>query len=268
MDNFEAIEPTPATSQGVRISDSGAIRGDYLRKVCDGKIGVVVPCKGDEHLLPECLHSLKEFQLAGDSIVLVDGDGNAELAHDIQSRGLTYLQTEDSRRGSAIGCGIAWLLQNDHVDVLLICHADMRLAYGTRAAMLGAVGHNARLAWGWMGHRIDDWRWRYRLIEWGNSWRGAALHLPYGDQLMFVGSDLLAQTGGWPMQPTMEDIELSLRLRRVTPPVHVKTPTWIGSRHWREGVVKTTLRNWHTAWRYAAHRRPSCKGVTCLMTKS
>ncbi len=232
------------------------------------RIGIVIPCKGDQALLPSCLQSLEPFRLAGDQIVLVDGDGIADLAADMRLQGIHYLHAEDSRRGSVINRGIAWLLQNANVDVLMVCHADMRVAIDTRVAMVEGMTADARHLWGWMGHRIDDRRWRYRVVEWGNNWRGASLHLPYGDQLMFVGVDLLAQSGGWPGQPNMEDIELSLRLRKITPPMRIKTPVLISGRHWQRGIIKTTLRNWLTATRYAAHRKPIQDEGACLIPKS
>ncbi len=232
------------------------------------RIGIAIPCKGDQALLPPCLQSLEEFRAAGDQIVVVDGDGIAELAADLRQRGIHYLHAEDSRRGSAIDRGIAWLLQNENVDILMICHADMRVASGTRAAMFRAMMDDARFRWGWTGHRIDDRRWRFRVVEWGNDWRGTTLHLPYGDQLMFVGVDLLAQSGGWPSQPNMEDIELSLRLRKITPPMRVNAPALISGRHWRAGIIKTTIRNWLTAARYTANRKPLEGEGACLIPKS
>jgi len=230
--------------------------------------GIVIPCKGDQCLITDCLQSLEDFRLAGNQIVVVDGDGSSELANFVQSRGMIYLHALDSRRGYAVSSGVSWLLQNGDIDTILICHADMRLTGGTRAAMVNAMPSNARSQWGWMGHRIDDRRWRYRLVEWGNYLRVAALRLPYGDQLMFVGVDLLRQIGGWPFQPTMEDMELSLRLRQISSPLHVHAPVLIGNRHWCGGIIKTTLRNWRTAWRYAANRRRPPERVTCTITKA
>jgi len=40
-----------------------------------------------------------------------------------------------------------------------------------------------------------------------------------GDQAIFVRKSVFEQLGGFPVQPLMEDIELSRRLKRITPPV-------------------------------------------------
>lgn len=265
MYNFQEAMHRSSAGQGGR--SKAAHRLDAPTERSGWRIGIVIPCKGDQTLLPQCLLSLEEFRVAGDRIVVVDGDGIADLAANMRLRDVHYLHAADSRRGAAIDCGIVWLLQNENVDILMICHADMRVASGTRAAMFRSMVANARFRWGWMGHRIDDRRWRYRVVERGNDWRGMILHLPYGDQLMFVGVDLLAQIGGWPSQPNMEDIELSLRLRKITPPMRVNAPALISGRHWRHGIMKTTFRNWLTAVRYANNRKPKEEGA-CLLTRS
>src|SRR5262249_29630301 len=45
--------------------------------------------------------------------------------------------------------------------------------------------------------------------------RSRCTRLPYGDQALFVRRDAFDRVGGFPDQPLMEDLELSLRLRRV-----------------------------------------------------
>ena len=221
----------------------------------DLRIGVVIPCRGDKALLPACLDSLRQFVQAGDPIVVVDGDADPTVASMAQSRGMAYLHSPDRRRGAVIGQGVAWVLNQPPLDLLLICHADMTLLAGTRAKLAAALDAHAKLRWGWLGHHIDDHRFRFRLLEWGNHLRGAIMNVPYGDQVMFVGVDLLAAAGGWPFQPEMEDLELSLRLRHLSPATFVNAPAITGVRHWTRGVCRTTIRNWSLAAKYIVRRQ-------------
>jgi glycosyltransferase involved in cell wall biosynthesis len=221
----------------------------------DWRIGVVIPCHGDQSLLPDCLDSLAEFVQAGDWIIVVDGDDDPNVASMGQSRGMVYLRSPDSRRGVIIGRGVAWVLNQQPLDLLLICHSDMKLLPGTRTKLVAALGEHAKRRWGWLGHNIDDRRFKFRLLEWGNHLRGAIMNVPYGDQVMFVGVDLLASAGGWPFQPEMEDLELSLRLRRMTPATFVNAPAITGIRHWTGGVCNTTIRNWMLAVKYIVRRK-------------
>jgi glycosyltransferase involved in cell wall biosynthesis len=219
------------------------------------RIGVVVPCRGDRSLLPSCLESLRPFSTCGDAIVVVDGDGDPWVETMAANHQVFYQSNADGRRGIAIAAGVQWLLSSQAVDMLLICHADMRLRADTRDVLTETVGHHARSAWGWLGHEIDDRGWKFRLLEWGNQLRATVLSLPYGDQAMFVGADLLAAAGGWPLQPRMEDLELSLRLRREKKAIRVHAPVRTSARHWISGVSRTTVRNWLSAAAYILRRR-------------
>lgn len=219
------------------------------------RIGVVVPCRGDRSLLPQCLESLRPFSSCGDAIVVVDGDGDPSVETLAANSHVFYQSNADGRRGIAVAAGVQWLLSHQAVDMLLICHSDMRLRADTRDALVATVGNHARFAWGWLGHEIDDRRYKFRLVEWGNQLRATVFSLPYGDQAMFVGADLLVAAGGWPLQSQMEDLEMSLRLRRQKRAARVCAPVRIGARHWARGVCRATIRNWLSAAGYIMRRR-------------
>lgn len=227
------------------------------------RLGIVIPCRGDVALLPACLNAMEEFLRAGDHIVVVDGDASPNVALMAQSKGTAYLCSPNAQRGAVIGYGMQELLNRRAVDLLLICHADTLLCRGTRDTLLARLGPGVRYRWGWLGHRIDDPRRRFRLVEYGNYLRGAWLNLPYGDQVMFAGVDLLAKAGGWPMQPQLEDLELSLRLRCLTDAMFVNTPATISARHWTHGICRTTIRNWLRVASYIRYRR-SWPERTCI----
>lgn len=235
----------PTATPPVRANDTG----QRLR------IGIVIPCRGDQAFLPGCLASLKDFSIAGDRVIVVDGDADQDVARLAISVGAVYLSRPNSRRGHAIGCGVEWILHRAAADILLLCHADMVLPAGSRTRLLEKLGAQARCRWGLLGHHINDKRLRFRLLELGNHLRGVALSIPYGDQAMFVGVDLLARAGGWPLQPELEDLELSLRLRQWMAATFVNAPVAIGSRHWTNGICRTTIGNWILAARYALTRR-------------
>lgn len=63
-----------------------------------------------------------------------------------------------------------------------------------------------------------------------------------GDQGIFAARELLEQVGGVPNQLLMEDIELSLRLRRLAPPVCLTARLQTSRRRWEKyGLVDVTL---------------------------
>lgn len=93
--------------------------------------------------------------------------------------------------------------------------------------------------------RIDASGLLYRWLEAGNAFRARRLRTPYGDQAIFVRSELLERVGGVPDLPLMEDVELMRRLREHTRPVLLDGPLTVSARRWRRrGVVRQTATNW------------------------
>ena len=137
----------------------------------------------------------------------------------------------------------------------------MRFPSDARLAITKALTAHPRAVGGVLGHVIDDPRFKFRLLERGNSFRVRRWQLPYGDQAMFVRTNVVARAGGFPNQPCMEDLELALRCRRYGRWLFVDCPVTIDHRHWRRGVVRTTLDNWGCAITYRMRREEPALGV-------
>jgi class 3 adenylate cyclase len=72
-----------------------------------------------------------------------------------------------------------------------------------------------------------------------------------GDQAIFVRKSVFEQLGGFPDQPLMEDIELSRRLKRITPPVCLHQRVITSGRRWEDrGVWRTILLMWRLRLAY------------------
>jgi GT2 family glycosyltransferase len=72
-----------------------------------------------------------------------------------------------------------------------------------------------------------------------------------GDQAMFMRREALDAVGGFPLQPLMEDIELSRRLRRRSRPACVRLRVATSGRRWEErGVWRTIVLMWRLRWAY------------------
>lgn len=216
-------------------------------------VGVVVPVRDEPALLATLLSTLGPFRDAGDPIVVVDdGSEDADAIADGAS-GAETIRQEREGRGIAIARGVESL--RSRADAILILHADMRVPPAARAGIVAALSAHPHVPGGALGHRIDDPRRIFRWVERGNRFRADRLRLPYGDQGQFFRVEALDRCGGFPAQPRLEDLEMSLRLRRQSPLVYLDLPVTIPSRHWRRGVVLTTLRNWGIAAAYRLTRR-------------
>ncbi len=216
------------------------------------RFGVVIPCRGDELVLPHCLASLSEFSAAKDTLVVVNSDNSPETSAIAVRAGVEVIRSAKPERGWAIAAGVSYLQHSAAAgpDVILVAHADMEFTAGSRQALLAHLGSNPRRQWGALGHQIMATQWKYRVIEFGNRIRASRWQMPYGDQAMFFGVGVLAAVGGFPQQNQLEDCELSLRFRPLAPPLYVDYPVRISNRHWRRGVVATSVRNWFIAINY------------------
>ena len=226
------------------------------------KLGVVVPCRGDGEHLEKCLQSLGPELEAADQVVVVNCLKDLYTQRVAQRFAARAVNPPGPSRGAAVAAGVAamdisgetgrWRLPRrwdepgdaEPVDWLLIVHADLAFPRGWRARLEHAVQMNPEAQWGAFGHIIADHRMRFRLMEAGNAWRAAWWEIPYGDQAMFVKTGALARIGGFPMQEKYEDLELSLRLKAIGPPLYLDYPVVTGSRHWQHGTAGRTFRNW------------------------
>lgn len=203
----------------------------------------------------QCLVSLQQFHSNGDKILLVDAassDGTPACASQFE---IEVIELDQPSRSNAVYVGVNQLLSvGDDIDVIIIAHADMIFPENARAALLRNLYETPDLVWGLFGHQIDDPHWTYRLIEKGNAFRAKSFGLAYGDQAQFFRTSAIRKIGGFPQIDHLEDLELALRLGALSRPHYLNCPVLIPNRHWRRGVVRTTLINWMTLLSYLRGR--------------
>ena len=208
-------------------------------------LAVIVPARDEQLVLPACLDSLTPFRAAGDPVVVVDNGSRDETGAIARGRGFETIVEEQAGRGCAVAAGYRAVRQR--VSWVLVVHADMVVAAGTREALAAAIAASPETLAGALGHRIDDRRPVFRAIEAGNRWRARFLGVPYGDQAQFFSVAAIEASSGFPVMGRHEDLQLVLRLRRLGKVIYVDHPVTIPSRHWAGGVVRTTLKNWKVA---------------------
>lgn len=185
-------------------------------------------------------------------VIVVDGgshDGTQQIAERIDC---TLVPAETGRAkqqnaGAAAASG----------EVLLFLHADTRLVEdGVR--QIEAALRDERTVCGAFRQSIDAEGVLYRWLEWGNAFRVRRIRTAYGDQGIFVRSEIFADVGGFPNVPILEDLILMRELRRRgASPVLLEGPLQISARRWQDnGVIRQTARNWMILSLYKLGRRP------------
>lgn len=142
-------------------------------------------------------------------------------------------------------------------EVLLFLHADTRLPERFDDPVRHIMAQSG-VAAGAFELRIDGKERGLRIIEKVANWRSRRMQFPYGDQAIFVRSQLFHQVGGFSDIPIMEDFELIRRLRRLGRIAIAALPATTSARRWKQqGTWQTTLLNQAFILAYCAGVAPS-----------
>lgn len=128
-------------------------------------------------------------------------------------------------------------------DILLFLHCDTKLATGFVEQMRDALNQQGVSA-GAFQLTIDGIGFGLRVIEWLVNFRSKILGMPYGDQGIFVSTDMFFSVGAFPLQPIMEDFELIRKLRKKGKVKILPLRATSSARRWEKlGILKTTAMN-------------------------
>ncbi len=201
-----------------------------------GRISIIIPTLNEAEGIEATLATAERgFNV---EIIVADGqskDGTEQIA---RSRGAIVLATPIGR-ASQMNAGAALATG----DILLFLHADTRLPSGFDVLIRQALAQPSNVG-GAFELSIDALSPSLRRIERLANWRSRRLHLPYGDQGIFMRADVFWELGGFPDLAIMEDFEMARRLRRRGNIAIVPEPVITSARRWVAlGVGRTTLIN-------------------------
>jgi len=201
-------------------------------------LSVVIPTLNEERRLPACLAALAQ-QGGAIEIIVADGgstDRTRELARRVPN---VRLVEGPTGRGAQMNAGARAATG----AYLWFLHADCLPPAGGASAIRRCLA-DERTTVGAFRFALDSHRWRYRVVEAGVRLRCRLLHLPYGDQGLFLRRTTFERLGGFRDEPLFEDLHLVRAARRIgrVAIVPLALPTSV-RRCVRDGVVLTTVRN-------------------------
>jgi rSAM/selenodomain-associated transferase 2 len=200
------------------------------------RLSIVVPALDEALGIATSLARLAPLREAGHEVVVVDGgsrDATPALAAPLADRVLAAPRGRASQMnaGAAVAAG----------GVLLFLHADTRLPDRADRLILDGLDASGR-AWGRFDVRIEGRHRLLRLVGAMMNRRSRWTGIATGDQAMFVRRDAFEAVGGFPPLALMEDIALSARLKRISPPLCVAERAVTSGRRWEsQGVARTIL---------------------------
>ncbi|KAK9813789.1 hypothetical protein WJX73_009951 [Symbiochloris irregularis] len=214
-------------------------------------VSVIIPALNEEGAIVRAIESAKAAKLDSEfvtlkEIIVVDGESSDDTVERARAAGAQVISCL-KHRARQLNAGAA----EASADYLVFLHADSVLPdeYGrlVHEACHGYQADTGQAApWGCFETiQIDESGMRMNLLRWGVAARTKLLHLPYGDQCIFVATDVFRRHQGFQELDLMEDLDLVRRLNRHEgPPVIVPAPVQTSSRRWQKlGLLRTTLTN-------------------------
>lgn len=199
-------------------------------------ISIIIPVRNEADTIGPCLDRLSGYRDL--EIVVVDGGSSDQTVREAARRGYRPLGSPPGR-GTQQHAGA----RSASGSVLLFLHSDTELPENFIAEVHSILGQKG-VAAGAFRLSINARGPGYRCIEYGANLRSGLLHLPYGDQALFMKKNTYFAAGGFPEQPIMEDIVLLSRLKKQGRIVIGRTSAITSARRWQQqGLLKTTIVN-------------------------
>jgi rSAM/selenodomain-associated transferase 2 len=209
------------------------------------KLSIVIPVLNEARQVPAVVESLSPAKDRGVEVIVVDGgseDGTPEMAALAGARVVSSPKgrARQMNAGARIAAGAVLLFL--HVDTILPECADQ---------LIEAALRDRRRVWGRFDVDIRGRPWMLRVIAVLMNWRSRISGIATGDQAIFVDRGAFDSVGGFPDQPLMEDVELSKRLRLLSPPACLHARAVTSGRRWESrGVWRTIVLMWRLRWAY------------------
>lgn len=203
------------------------------------RLSIIVPTLNEAAQIENTLLVAQELRLYGAEVIVVDGgssDDTVTLATPLADKVLNAPcgRAKQMNSGAATADG----------ETLLFLHADTLLPDRADRLILAGLAAGDRV-WGRFDVCIAGEPVMLKVISRLMNWRSRLTGIATGDQAIFMQRDAFAAVGGFPDQPLMEDIELSVRLKRLSPPLCLRTAVMTSGRRWEaRGVWRTMLLMW------------------------
>jgi len=209
------------------------------------RLSIIVPTLDEATGIAACLERLRPLRERGAEVVVADGgsaDGTAAIAAPLADGVIAAPRG----RASQMNAGAA----ASRGDTLLFLHADTRLPDDADRLVLEGLAASGR-RWGRFDVAIEGRPAMLRVVAACMNARSRLTGIATGDQAIFVRRAAFDSAGGYPAIALMEDIALSKALKRIGPPLCLRSRALTSGRRWeRHGTLATILLMWRLRLAY------------------
>jgi rSAM/selenodomain-associated transferase 2 len=207
-------------------------------------LSIVIPALNEAAGIEATLKALEPLRARGVELVLADG-GSGDTTVAVARPWVDTVV--DAPRGRALQMNAGAV--RARADALMFLHADTRLPSLGDVLALQSLAEGA--CWGRFDVRIEGRPRMLRVVAALMNLRSRLSGIATGDQAIFVIRAAFERVGGFPVQPLMEDIEISRRLKRLGRPACLRARVCTSGRRWEQrGVWRTIVLMWRLRWRY------------------
>ncbi len=206
------------------------------------RLSIVIPVLNDAPALASLLADLAgALDDASVEVIVVDG-GSVDALDAVVSSQPVRLIKSCRGRGLQLAAGV----EASQGRIIWLLHADSRVPVDAPDLVLAQAS-----GWGRFRLRFEPDFPGMRMVASMMHWRSRLSGICTGDQGIWTERALLDRVGGIPVQPLMEDIELSVQLRRLAWPRVLPATLTTSSRRWQaRGLVRTIVLMWWFRLRY------------------
>ncbi len=214
-------------------------------------LSIIIPALDEADGIAATLEALAPLRAHGAEVIVADGgssDATRALAALLADRVL------DAPRGRALQMNAGAAAAGG--GILLFLHADTRLpAEADRLIENALCGAHA---WGRFDVIIEGAHPLLALVAALMNLRSRRTGIATGDQALFMRRDAFDAAGGFPPLALMEDIVMSSRLKRLSPPACLRDRVRTSGRRWeKNGVLRTIILMWWLRLRFFFGAEPA-----------
>jgi rSAM/selenodomain-associated transferase 2 len=195
------------------------------------RLSIIMPVLDEGERIEAALAALSPLRDRGVEIVVVDG-GSADATLEKARRAADIVLVAARGRASQMNAGA----ERASGDVLLFLHCDTRLPPNADGLILDALEASGR-RWGRFDVELSGEPFLLPIVAFMMNWRSRLTGIATGDQAIFTRREAFAKAGTYPDIALMEDIAISKALKRISPPVVIKTQAIASGRRFEAGGV-------------------------------
>ncbi|VAW66333.1 Glycosyl transferase, family 2 [hydrothermal vent metagenome] len=210
------------------------------------KLSIIIPCLNEAAHISATLNRLQQARKNGHEIILSDG-GSTDDTRSLTKNKVDSCINSPPGRAAQMNAGA----QNADGDILCFLHADTLAPQNIDHLIIESL-RQSRKQWGRFDVQLSGSQLAFRIIERLMNIRSCISNVATGDQGIFVYRHIFNKLCGFADIPLMEDIELSKRLRKISPAHCIHKDRLItSSRRWeKNGIANTVLLMWQLRLRY------------------